>query len=237
MSDKPFVGVGLECGFNRFTSNGFFDLLLPRWVECINRAGGLPLLVPVESAESDLRQYLRQLSAFVFVGYRDLDPEEKSYSPDGADVHPEVRLIRTIAESHLPFFGIGAGIQLLNVSFGGTLRRTSGVPSGGSGHVYAHNPRHALVTVPGSLVDRVYGDGTSLVNSEHGVAVDEVAVGFSVTARCRDGVVEAIESETEDWLAVGLQFRPEPDAHDPDLRIFEEFLDAVRESSPQLLGK
>ena len=59
-------------------------------------------------------------------------------------------------------------------------------------------------------------------------AVDEVAAGFRVTARCPDGVVEAIESESADWFALGTQFHPEADSASAlDGRIFEEFLDGV----------
>jgi putative glutamine amidotransferase len=59
----------------------------------------------------------------------------------------------------------------------------------------------------------------------HHMAIDEVAAGFMVTARCPDGVIEAIESTTEDWFAMGTQFHPESDSASAlDLRIFEEFV-------------
>ena len=51
-------------------------------------------------------------------------------------------------------------------------------------------------------MERVYGEGEIRVNSMHHMAIDEVASGFAVTARCPDGVVEAIES-TSDWFVVG----------------------------------
>ena len=54
----------------------------------------------------------------------------------------------------------------------------------------------------GTLMERVYGDSEIRVNSMHHQAVDDVAPGFAVTARCPDGVVEAIESTRDDWFAV-----------------------------------
>ncbi|NND75138.1 MAG: C26 family cysteine hydrolase domain-containing family, partial [Ilumatobacter sp.] len=55
------------------------------------------------------------------------------------------------------------------------------------------------------------------------------APGFAVTARCPDGVVEAIESVSEDWFAVGTQFHPEAQSASAlDHRIFEEFIDGVK---------
>ena len=61
------------------------------------------------------------------------------------------------------------------------------------------------------------------------MCLDEIAQGFSVTARCPDGVVEAIESCNEDWFALGTQFHPEAESASAlDVRIFEEFLDGVK---------
>ena len=88
--------------------------------------------------------------------------------------------------------------------------------------------RHALDVESGSLMERVYGEGEIRVNSMHHMAVDEVAPGFAVTARCPDGVVEAIESQIDDWFALGTQFHPESSSASAlDLRIFEEFLEGV----------
>ena len=75
-------------------------------------------------------------------------------------------------------------------------------------------------------MERIYGHETDPVNSPHHVAIDELAVGFSATACCRDGVVEAIESETGDWFAIGIQFCPEPDVSlAPEARFFEELVE------------
>ncbi|MCH2597763.1 MAG: gamma-glutamyl-gamma-aminobutyrate hydrolase family protein, partial [Pirellulales bacterium] len=92
--------------------------------------------------------------------------------------------------------------------------------------------RHTLELAQGALMDRVYGDGELRVNSMHHMAIDEVAPGFAVTARCPDGVVEAIESTMSDWFAMGTQFHPEADtASALDVRIFEEFLSGIAQSS------
>ena len=81
-------------------------------------------------------------------------------------------------------------------------------------------------------MERVYGDGELRVNSMHHMAIDDVAHGFEVTARCPDGIVEAIESRNPDWFAIGTQFHPESDtASALDLRVFEEFVEAVKESA------
>jgi putative glutamine amidotransferase len=131
----------------------------------------------------------------------------------------------------MPLFGIGVGMQLLNVCQGGNLflhipeDLPLAIPHK---DLQDRGHRHSLEVVPGSLMERVYGDGEIRVNSMHHMAVDEVAPGFTVTARCPDGVVEAIESEIPDWFALGTQFHPEADSASAlDVRIFEEFIDGV----------
>ena len=121
------------------------------------------------------------------------------------------RLIRKISDRRMPVMGIGVGMQLLNVAEGGNLflHIPEDMPKA-LPHRDSIDPahRHALEVVPGSLMERVYGEGEIRVNSVHHMAIDEVAPGFAVTARCPDGVVEAIESERSDWFAFGTQFHP-----------------------------
>jgi gamma-glutamyl-gamma-aminobutyrate hydrolase PuuD len=68
----------------------------------------------------------------------------------------------------------------------------------------------------------------------HSLAVKEVPVGFSVTARSPEGAIEAIESDSGNWLAVGIQFLPHPGCADLDLRLFRAFVGEVvaRERQP-----
>jgi putative glutamine amidotransferase len=82
-----------------------------------------------------------------------------------------------------------------------------------------------LEVVPGTLMEKVYGEGEIRVNSMHHMAVDEVAPGFMVSAQCPDGIIECIESIKSDWFAVGVQFHPESESASAlDQRIFEEFI-------------
>jgi putative glutamine amidotransferase len=174
------------------------------------------------------------LDGMVLVGGADLDPRR-----DGFMLHPSVRpidarreefdrrLMAHVAKRRMPIFGIGTGMQLINVTLGGTLflHIPEDLPKA-LPHKDLIDPahRHGLEVVPGTLMERVYGDGEIRVNSLHHMAVDDVAPGFMVSARCPDGVVEAIESTT-DWLAFGTQFHPESDSASAlDQRIFDEFL-------------
>ena len=182
----------------------------------------------------------------VLVGGADLDPRR-----DGWMLHPTIRplatrremfdrrLMRIISERRMPVFGIGAGMQLLNVTHG---RQSAAAHSRRSARPRCRTTTRSTRPIatrwrsrPNSLMERVYGDGELRVNSMHHMAIDEVARGFEVTARCPDGIVEAIESRIPDWFAIGTQFHPEADtASALDLRVFEEFVEGVKGSSESM---
>jgi len=233
-SRKPIIGLNADF---RDAADGrpAYAVLCAGYFDSVLAAGGIPIVLPPIEDLDDLNRILDSLDGFVLIGGGDLDPRR-----DGFMLHPTVRpmasrredfdrqLVERLARRHLPTFGIGAGMQLLNVSQGGNLYlhipedRPEALP-----HKDRQDPahRHGLDVKFGSLMERVYGDGEIRVNSMHHMAVDEVAEGFIATATCPDGIVEAIESHMEDWFAIGTQFHPEgSSASALDVRIFEEFI-------------
>ncbi|TWU06026.1 gamma-glutamyl-gamma-aminobutyrate hydrolase family protein [Stieleria varia] len=235
---KPIIGI--NCDYKPVARNTpAFAYLAAGYFQSIYNAGGIPLVVPPMDDPESIKQALDHVNGFVMIGGGDLDPRN-----DGFMLHPSVRpmdpkretsdrlLIAEIAERRMPILGIGCGMQLLNIQEGGNLflhikeDLPNAVP-----HMDPHDPnhRHTLEVESDSLVGRVFGDGEIRVSSRHHMAIDEVAPGFRVTARCPDGVIEAIESEMMDWFAIGTQFHPECAAASAlDMRIFEEFVDGVR---------
>jgi putative glutamine amidotransferase len=244
MQKKPLIGLNADFRSAKKDTPSF-SVVAAGYYDAIIAAGGIPVIIPPLENEDDLNVLLDQLDGFVLVGGADLDPRR-----DGWMLHPSVRtmearremfdrtLMRLIADRRLPVLGIGVGMQLLNVSQGGNLFLH--IPEDVAGaiphkDVQDSQHRHGLVVTPGSLMERVYGDGEIRVNSMHHMSVDEVAPGFAVTARCPDGVVEAIESISDDWFAFGTQFHPEADSASAlDVRIFGEFVEGIAEGVPAL---
>jgi len=237
MNAKPLIGVNADYRAARKDVPAF-AYVAAGYYEALVKAGAVPVIIPPLGSAGDLDRILDLLNGVVMIGGADLDPRH-----DGFMLHPSLRLLEPrreefdrrliglIARRRMPVFGIGAGMQLLNVSQGGNLFLH--VPEDLPKAIPHSDPmdpahRHALEVVPGSLMERVYGEGEIRVNSMHHMAVDEVAAGFAATARCPDGVIEAIESTMDDWFALGTQFHPEADSASAlDLRIFEEFLAGV----------
>ncbi len=242
---KPLIAINADFRVGRdatpsvtYLFSGYYDSVL--------RAGGIPIVIPPYQNPEDLDRILEMVDGVIMTGGADLDPRN-----DGYMLHPTVHpmaqrreafdrlLIKKVYERRLPFFGIGAGMQLLNVAMGGTLFLhiredvNEALPHRDMDDPYH---RHALIVEKGSLLDRVYGDNAILVNSMHHMAVDDVADGFLATAKCPDSVIEAIESIRDDWFAFGTQFHPEaPSATVLDLRIFGEFIAGVIKRSSKAL--
>lgn len=241
MPKKPLIGINTDY-FSPEDHRPAYSVTCAGYYDSVASAGGIPVLIPPLEDENDLETLLEMLDGVLLIGGRDLDPQN-----DGFMLHPTVRpmdarrekfdrmLVRHICERQIPVFGIGAGMQLINVTMGGNLFLH--IPEDIPKAIPHKDPldkahRHGLdVTMErGSIMERVYGDGEVRVNSMHHMAVDEVAPGFAVTARCPDGVIEAIESRIEGWAAIGTQFHPESNSASAlDLRIFEEFVAAIEQ--------
>jgi len=231
--------IGINCDFKAADRNKpGFAYLAAGYFRKIHAAGGVPIVIPPMDDMASLGRTLDLVDGFMLIGGADLDPRN-----DGFMLHSSVRpmdpvretsdrfLMAEIAERRIPLLAIGAGMQLMNIQQGGNLfldikeDLPQAVP-----HLDPHDAahRHTLEIECDSLVGRVFGDGEIRVSSRHHMAIDEVAPGFRVTARCPDGVIEAIESEMMDWFAVGMQFHPECSAASAlDVRIFEEFIEGI----------
>jgi putative glutamine amidotransferase len=238
---KPIIGLNADF-LNAAGDKPAFTYLASGYYDAVSKVGGIPIIIPPLADDDDLEQLLHRVDGIVLVGGADLDPRR-----DGWMLHPMIklladrreqfdrRLVRLIAERRKPVFGIGAGMQLINVTLGGNLLLH--IPEDRPTALPHHDPldpahRHTLELTPGSLMERVYGDGELRVNSMHHMALDAIAPGFEVTARCPDGIVEAIESRIPGWFALGTQFHPESDtASALDLRIFEEFIEGAKETA------
>jgi len=236
-TNKPMIGVNSDFRSAKNDSPAFC-FLSAGYIDSIIDAGGIPVIIPPMTDEADMNRLLDTLDGVVLIGGADLDPRR-----DGFMLHPSVRsldprredvdrmLVRLVIERRMPVFGIGTGMQLLNVARGGNvhLHLPEDMPKAlphkdtlDSAH------RHALEVVSGTLMERIYGEGDIRVNSMHHMAVDEIAPCFKVSAYCPDGVIEAFECIENDWVAIGTQFHPEADSASAlDLRIFEEFITAI----------
>jgi gamma-glutamyl-gamma-aminobutyrate hydrolase PuuD len=208
--------------------------LLPRvYLDSVVAAGGVPLLLPPVGTDPTV---LDVLDGLIVAGGCDVDPSTYDAAPHpetvdtrpGRDEHEKV-LIRAALDRDLPLLAVCRGLQMLNVTLGGTLQQH--LPDVVAHD--AHRPSPAIFGTtevkvePGTLTARVFGDRTS-VQCYHHQALDAVAPGLRVTARAGDGTVEAAEVDGHDF-AIGVQWHPEEDPD--DLRLFAALVAASRRAS------
>jgi len=188
------------------------------YLEAVEAAGGLPLLLPV-LAGPGLGELLSRADGLLLTGGGDLDPALYGQAP-----HPrlglvsperdrtELELLAWAVEHQLPTLGICRGAQVMVVGTGGSLVQDipSQVP-----HALAHRGEqepgrvpHPVSLQPGSLVAAALEATRVVVNSTHHQCSDKLGPGLVPTAWADDGLVEAVELSGHPFL-LGVQWHPE----------------------------
>jgi putative glutamine amidotransferase len=214
------------------------DSLLEAIVQGVERAGGLPLLIPLGLNDGTLRGLYGRLDGLLVSGGGDIDPahygETRLDGIDGVDAErdrTEMTLVRWLSDSAKPFFGICRGAQVLNVALGGTLYRdVSDHPGAGRHSYYPDLPYdlrpHEIKIEEESILARAIGQPIVTVNSLHHQAVRDVAPGLKATALAPDGIIEAIELPGRPFV-LGVQWHPECLPEAPEMRrLFDSFVAA-----------
>jgi putative glutamine amidotransferase len=234
---RPIVGVTLDSEEPGGYSKLPWYALRQNYSEAVVRAGGLPVLLPHETAQ--VGAYLEEIDGLIVTGGAfDVDPSLFGET----ERHPTVtlkarrtdfewKITEQAIERDLPVFGICGGQQLLNVVLGGTLIQhiPDALPT-----ALAHeqpNPRtepgHTVKLVPGTLLHRICGAAELAVNSAHHQAAKATGPGVVVNALAEDGVIEGIEDPRRRFC-LGVQWHPEYSISSGDQKLFDAFVAACR---------
>lgn len=203
-----------------------------KYIESLARAGAGMHWVELSDPEQAVQDALT-CDGLLLPGGGDMDP--KFYGQARIPACGEPNLLRDAAEPLLlraflatdkPVLGICRGIQVMNAVLGGDLYQDI--------KPFEHLPHnghwakvHTVTVRRGTLLSRILGQDTVLVNSQHHQAVDRVAPGFTLAALSEDGIVEAIE-KPDAGFCLGVQWHPEwlSDA-DPAMQgLFDAFVNA-----------
>jgi len=193
--------------------------------EAIRRAGAVPVVIPPMD-EVGIEALLDGLWGLCLSGGPDLHP-----AAYGDDPHPalgptepeldrfEIALLRAAEAHEMPVLAICRGLQVLNVSRGGTL--TQDLPSQRPSEVEhrqaqaGSTPTHDVKLEPGSLTAGCLGDREVRVNSFHHQAVDRLGSGLRAVGWAADGVIEALEAPDRNFT-VAVQWHAESMVHSPE---------------------
>lgn len=125
----------------------------------------------------------------------------------------EIRIVRAAVARGTPLLGVCRGGQILNVALGGTLEQH--VPAIAGRGPHGEGTRHEIAIEPDTLLAALHPTRRGHVNSWHHQAIGRLAPGLVVSARSKDGGVEAVEGQGR-WC-VGVQWHPEREGNDRGL--------------------
>jgi putative glutamine amidotransferase len=212
-------------------------LLDRQYVEAVQRAGGVAVMLPPDAAViEDPDRVLDLLDGLILAGGRDVDPAIYGAERHRLTDEPrterdafEIALARRAMERDIPLLGICRGMQVMNVARGGTL--VQDLPE----HVGHDHHRRTLGTFEGndhpvrlgeeSLAAAAAGEVRHATLSHHHQGVDRLGDGLRVSGWSDDDdVPEAIEDPALRF-ALGVQWHPEAD---PASKVIEALVEAAR---------
>lgn len=222
--------IGISCS----RSSSGSTLLPTTYSDALRKAGAVPMVIPTVSEAAEAEAVIASLDGILFSGGEDANPAW--YGEEVLNGTVEIDFIRDRSDSLLaraalasgkPVLAICRGSQLMNVILGGSLYQD--IPSQCPSEVrHSGGAFHKIGLIKGSILERIYGPDSLLVNSMHHQAVKDVAPGITVTGRSADGTVEAWETP-QIWA---VQFHPEKMLQAGDNRwlpFFQAFTDRCRQ--------
>ena len=196
---------------------------------------------PIELVE----KLYKECSGILLMGGGDIDP---SYYNEGLDNETKVDdknrdeielfLAKKTVLDKKPFLGICRGLQVLNVSQGGTLTQhlpkkfpneKHGISEGGSySNLKSAECAHDVkINQNSKLYDILKRDQITVACGHH-QCINKVGEGLIVGALSPSGVIESIENTDKEYFCLGVQFHPEVYEGRNLESIFEKFFEAVK---------
>jgi putative glutamine amidotransferase len=233
MTKRPCIGIPMriEIPTERFYLSRYYS-------EAIEAAGGAPVHISLIPNADYIDSVVDRLDGILLPGSdSDVDPLRYGQQPHQGlgNVHPikdETDLLTLAAAERLgiPLLAICFGMQVLNVSRGGTL--VQDIPSQVAGAIKHDQgaPRdrasHNVKLESASRFGKLTTTNDLLVNSHHHQAVDSIGENLVPIAWSADGLVEALEDPRDDRFVVAVQWHPELGwKEDPfSQRLFKSFV-------------
>lgn len=216
--------------------------------EAVEAAGGAPVHISLIPHTEYIDAVVDGLEGILLPGSdSDVDPLRYGQQPHPAlgEVHQikdetDLLIINAAERKQLPLLAICFGMQVLNVSRGGTLiqdirsqlpdaiKHEQGAPR--------DRPSHSIRVALGSKLSSILQVVDLVVNSHHHQALETIGADLVPTAWSSDGVIEAFEDPRSDRFVVAVQWHPELGWRSDRFsqRLFNSFVAHAREAVENL---
>ncbi len=229
---KPMIGINMDVEAGKPKT----FRILPDYVNAITKAGGIPVVI-APMPEAQLTELLKRLDGVMMIGGNDYPPELYKQTADKTVVPMDIdrstfdmSLVKAVLNNgRIPFLGICAGCQALNIGSGGSL--VQDIPTRFAESKVMHSSpkgwqvgfnKHQIKPEPGSNLSKIIDKDGLLVITSHHQSVDKVGNGLRIAARTDDGVTESIEATDKNFV-MGVQWHPERD-FETNKALFKEFI-------------
>ncbi|SRR5579884_208543 len=246
---RPLVGIPCHAGVGAESERPIF-YNNRAYVHAVERAGGVPILIPILDDLNGLHTLLPRLDGLLLSGGIDVDPRyyQEEPHPKLGRTNPkldemELALARWAVREDIPTLGICRGMQLLNVALGGSLYQDLQAQYPDSlKHPNWELPRnhiaHTITVEPGSRMATLLGETQIPSNSLHHQGVKKAGKGVTISGRSADGVAELLEVSGPTFM-VAAQCHPEELFSEIPAwaRLFKAFILACEESALRKVEK
>jgi putative glutamine amidotransferase len=229
-SAKPLIAVS---GGDQQARWGAWDdcatLVPSAYMRAVQAADGVPV---VAAPSADPKALSLRIDGLLLTGGVDLDPglygattHHETQAPDEARDSFETAVLDACCAEGIPVLAVCRGLQILNVARGGSLDQHLPDTVGSSIHLPTPGAfaRHRVRIDSGSRLARIVGEEKVDVPTHHHQAVDRLGGGLVAVAWADDGVIEALEDPSYDFL-VAVQWHPEAGE---DLALFDALVAAA----------
>lgn len=248
MAEKRAPRIGITMRIELETDRFY---LARYYSEAVEAAGGVPLHISLIPQADYIREAVSGLDGILLPGSdSDVDPLLYNRDPHRrlGSVHPmkdrtDLLVLEEVERLGMPLLAICFGMQVLNVSRGGTLIQDieSELPEAIKHQQGAPRDRrsHRVRFLPGSLLQELAGGPDALVNSHHHQAIETVGEHLVATAWTGDGLVEALEDPRPERFALAVQWHPEIAWEEDQFsrRLFSAFIEASHKHIDQHRGQ
>lgn len=210
------------------------DLVPADYARSVERAGGVPVLLPVYASAAAAAEAVTRLDGLVLAGGADVNPAVYGQRPDPHVTvwyedrdQSELWLLEAAGDRELPVLGICRGMQLMAAANGGSL--VQHLPDVVGHDTHSGGPSEyadvAVTLEPGHRISQLLEQHVIAPCHHHQAVASHP--GFVATAHDADGVLQAMEREG-DRFEVAVQWHPETS---DDLGLFTGLVEAAREAS------
>lgn len=210
------------------------------YLQAVVAAGGVPILIPNVDSKETWGHFYQMADGILLTGGEDVDPLRYGEQPHqslgtvcSSRDSLEIEITQRALKDEKPILAICRGLQLLNVSSGGTLFQDINAQGASSIQHQTeqwHSLVHTIEIEKSSKLATILETTNIATNSLHHQSIKDLGEGLKIVGRNSDGIIEAVESTGSNFV-VAVQWHPEVLWQSIDarwLKLFSALVSAAR---------